>query len=265
MDPIIEFDSDLPAASAFGSSISPAAAAAGAFSASAAISCPTQTFCLGANIIIEGLTAKPEMNGCTGVISGDCDPSSGRWTVRLHSGGQVVQLLPQNMKLAMGASSSQAAPILPKPVPLTSISSAAWPSILQQLQAVITQQAAASVRYYRNLDFAASLCQSYSESFHASGQAAAASQYAAACSTLHTISSGQPRPSSIDTLAAAVAQGQQVLPSIEDAQKAATASGDNAKASQLQALRCNPVYVDFAINCNNLSQDVRQPGCHKCR
>lgn len=138
------------------------------------------------------------------------------------------------------ASSSQAVPPPPKPASLMTPSSTDWPSILQQLQAVLTQEAAVSVRYYRNLDFAASLCQSYSESFHASGQAADASQYAAACSTLHTIAAGQPQPACLNTLAAAVAQGQQVLPSIEDAQKAAKASGDNVKAPQLQALRCNP-------------------------
>jgi hypothetical protein len=239
-DPIIEFDAAL-------SSTSAPAAGGGHVSASSATYPPgfggqTLSFHLGAHIVIDGLQAKPEINGCTGVICGDFDPASGRWTVRLDSGGAVFQLLPHNMTLMMaGASSSVAGFVPPSPVPastaVTSISSAAWPSVLQQLQAVLTPEAAASVRFYRNIDFAASVCEDSSKTCRDLEQAADATLYARACSTLHTIVAGQAQPASVHTLASALAQGQQVIPSIQAAQDAAKAAGDNAKASQLHALR----------------------------
>jgi len=60
---------------------------------------------------IEGLKSKPyELNGCTAVICGDFDPATGRWTVRLDTDNSLAQLLPQNMKLDAGATSSAPLP-----------------------------------------------------------------------------------------------------------------------------------------------------------
>ena len=139
--------------------------------------------------------------------------------------------------------------------------SSAWPSVLEQLQAVLTPQAVASVRCYRNLEFAASVCRSFSESFHASGQAADASPYEAAHSVLHAISAGlqQHATASLKSLTAAVAQGELVLPLIEDAHQAAKASGRIAKALQLEALRCSPVYFCSVIYLNTQQSVAGRP------
>ena len=66
-------------------------------------SAPAPAFAIGARVRIEGLKAKPELNGCTAVICGDFDPATGRWTVRLDTDNSLAQLLPQNMKLDAGA------------------------------------------------------------------------------------------------------------------------------------------------------------------
>jgi hypothetical protein len=123
-------------------------------------------------------------------------------------------------------------------VPPPSVS--AWSLILQQLQAVLTNEAIASISYYRSVNFAASVCGEMSESCSTTGLTAEAALYAAAGKTLHDVIAA--RPSSVhdvdNSLESAVVNGQQVLPHIQEAQEAAKAAGDNAKASELQKLRC---------------------------
>jgi hypothetical protein len=54
---------------------------------------------LGARVRVTGSTSTSDLNGRTGVVCGDLDSATGRWTVRLDSDNSVAQLLPHNLKL----------------------------------------------------------------------------------------------------------------------------------------------------------------------
>ncbi len=56
---------------------------------------------------IHGLKANPELNGCTGLVCGDCDAATGRWTIRLDLDNSLKQLLPANIKVVSGVASSE--------------------------------------------------------------------------------------------------------------------------------------------------------------
>ena len=64
---------------------------------------PENKLALGARVHVAGLTLRPQLNGCTAVICGDCDAATGRWPVRLDLDNSLTQLLPQNMKLHLVA------------------------------------------------------------------------------------------------------------------------------------------------------------------
>jgi len=60
---------------------------------------PESKLAIGARVHVAGLTLRPQLNGCTAVICGDCDAATGRWPVRLDLDNSLTQLLPENMKL----------------------------------------------------------------------------------------------------------------------------------------------------------------------
>jgi len=60
---------------------------------------PESKLAIGARVHVAGIPLRPQLNGCTAVICGDCDAVTGRWPVRLDSDNSLTQLLPQNMKL----------------------------------------------------------------------------------------------------------------------------------------------------------------------
>ena len=52
-----------------------------------------------ARVRIEDLKETSELNGVTGVVVGDLDHATGRWTIQLDSDKSLKQLLPQNIKI----------------------------------------------------------------------------------------------------------------------------------------------------------------------
>jgi uncharacterized protein with PIN domain len=119
------------------------------------------------------------------------------------------------------------------------VSSAKWPSLLQDLQSALTPEAVASVKYYRDTAFAAALCSECSDAEAAAGKLENAALYTAASKTLHAIVAGQGSPTPAATLGTLLAQARLAVPDIEAAQSAATAAKDYSKAADLQAMRAS--------------------------
>ena len=68
-----------------------------------------KAFCVGAHVIVQGVTARPELNGRTGVCEA-LDATSGRWTIRFDVDNTLVKLQPKKLRAL--------AQVLPPPVPL---------------------------------------------------------------------------------------------------------------------------------------------------
>lgn len=130
-------------------------------------------------------------------------------------------------------------PLASPPAAVAAVSSAKWPSLLQDLQSALTPEAVASVKYYRDTAFAAALCGEYSDAEAAAGKFEDAALYTAASKTLHTIVAGQGSPTPAVTLETLLAQARLAVSEIEAAQSAATAAKDYSKAAELQALRAS--------------------------
>ena len=120
-----------------------------------------------------------------------------------------------------------------------SVSSAKWPSLLQDLQSALTPEAVASVKYYRDTAFAAALCGECSDAEAAAGKFEGAALFTAASETLRAIVTGQGSPTPAGTLGTLLAQARLAVPEIEAAQSAATVANDHSKAAELQALRAS--------------------------
>jgi hypothetical protein len=120
-----------------------------------------------------------------------------------------------------------------------SVSSAKWPSLLQDLQSALTPEAVASVKYYRDTAFTAAICGECSDAEAAQEKLADAALYAAASKTLQAIVAGQGSPTPAATLGTLLAQARLAAPEIEAAQSAATAAKDYSKAAELQAMRAS--------------------------
>jgi hypothetical protein len=139
----------------------------------------------------------------------------------------------------------QAAAVMPIVLPplgfqmdsVADLSAAEWPSLLQQIQNALTPEAAASIRYFRDMAFAAALCGEYSDSHAAEGALADAAIYTATSKQLFNIVAGQASPTPAQMLAALIAQVKHELPQIESTLDAATIAKEYSKAAELQALR----------------------------
>jgi hypothetical protein len=147
----------------------------------------------------------------------------------------------QQFSRSAGLPSSAAAhhpsyPLASSPAP-ASVSSATWQSLLQDLQGALTPEAVASVKYYRDTAFAASICSEYSEIEAAAGKLEDAALYTAASKTLHAIAAGQGSPTPAGTLGTLLAQARLAVPEIEAAQSAATTAKDYPNAAELQKMR----------------------------
>lgn len=68
-----------------------------------------KAFRVGAHVIVQGVTARPELNGRTGVCEA-LDATSGRWTIRFDVDNTLVKLQPKKLRAL--------AQVLPPPVPL---------------------------------------------------------------------------------------------------------------------------------------------------
>ena len=66
-------------------------------------------FRVGAHVIVQGVAARPELNGRTGVCEA-LDATSGRWTIRFDVDNTLVKLQPKKLRAL--------AQVLPPPVPL---------------------------------------------------------------------------------------------------------------------------------------------------
>jgi hypothetical protein len=142
--------------------------------------------------------------------------------------------LPLLVRNAPGAAlSAQALQTTPVPA----VSCADWPTLLQQLRGVLTTEAVASVKYYRNMAFAANVCDELSDAEAAEGVLADAAHFAAASKKLHSIVAGQGSPTSAETLTSLLAQVNHAVPAIETAQDAAKTAKEYSKAADLQELR----------------------------
>ncbi len=142
--------------------------------------------------------------------------------------------LPLLVRNAPGAAlSAQALQTTPVPA----VSCADWPTLLQQLRGALTTEAVASVKYYRNMAFAANVCDELSDAEAAEGVLADAAHFAAASKKLHSIVAGQGSPTSAETLTSLLAQVNHAVPAIETAQDAAKTAKEYSKAADLQELR----------------------------
>ncbi len=122
--------------------------------------------------------------------------------------------------------------------PVTCVSSADWPSLLQKIQDALAPEAVASFKYYRNMGFAATLCGEMSDIALAEVQSMDSSHYAAASKALHAIVAGQAKPTTAEILESLFAQVKRALPRIKSEQEEAKNAGDHHKSAALQELRC---------------------------
>ncbi len=68
-------------------------------------------FRVGLHVIVQGVVARPELNGRTGVCEA-FDEKGGRWTIRFDADGALVKLQPSKL-----AALSQVLPHTPSPPP----------------------------------------------------------------------------------------------------------------------------------------------------
>jgi hypothetical protein len=115
--------------------------------------------------------------------------------------------------------------------------SADYPHLLQQIQDILQASGAASISYYRNIAFAAALCDEFGGAAADEGASVDAAHYAAASKSLHAIVTGQGSPTSAEVLASLLAQAKHAVPQIEAAQIAAKIVKDYSKAAELHNLR----------------------------
>jgi hypothetical protein len=138
---------------------------------------------------------------------------------------------------------------------LPSLSSAAaidYANIIQQLQAAVKVEAVASISYYRDMAFAAALCDEFGVIEAADGALANAAHYAAASRSLRDIVAGQMSPTSAETLVSLLAQAKHAVHHIEAGQAAATAAKDYSKAAGLEKLKCDVLIFDaIAESCHS--------------
>ncbi len=144
--------------------------------------------------------------------------------------------------------SSKAVSAAPASAPVAAVSSANWPSLLQNLQGALAPKAVAPFKYYRDTAFAAACCSECSDTEAAAQKLADAALIAAASKSLHAIVAGQGSPTSADTLGTLFAQARLAVPEIEVSESAATKAKDYSKAALLQAMR-NP----SGISCPKLT------------
>jgi len=137
--------------------------------------------------------------------------------------------------------------ILPALSSAAAISSTDYANIMQRLQGAISVEAAASISYYRDMAFAAALCDEFGAIEAADGRLDNAAHYAAASRSLRDIVAGQVSPTCADTLVSLLAQAKHALHQIEAAQAAATTAKDYSKAAGLEKLGCDVLIA--SCNC----------------
>ena len=115
--------------------------------------------------------------------------------------------------------------------------SADLPFLLQQLQLALAPAAAASFRYYRNMAFAAAVCEERSDDVAAQNALADAAQYAAASQALRNVVARQSSPTSAATLASLIARAHRAVPALDAALGAAKTAKNWSKGGELQVLR----------------------------
>jgi serine/threonine protein kinase len=118
--------------------------------------------------------------------------------------------------------------------PVAAVSSENWQSLLQDLQGALAPEAVASVKYYRDVAFAAALCGAYSNDEADEQKLSNAAQYAAASQKLHKIAADQCSPTYADKLAALLAQARLADPQIEAAQNKAKKDQGYSNAAELK-------------------------------
>ena len=145
------------------------------------------------------------------------------------SGGGAAAAPPPGHRLPGGAPSPQPAPVVDIIADL--------PFLLQQLQLALAPAAAASFRYYRNMAFAAAVCEERSDDVAAQNALADAAQYAAASQALRNLVARQSSPTSAATLASLIARAHRAVPALDAAWGAAKTAKNYSKGGELQVLR----------------------------
>jgi hypothetical protein len=133
--------------------------------------------------------------------------------------------------------------ILPALSPAAAISSIDYANIMQLLQGAVRVEAVASISYYRDMAFAAALCDDFGSIEAADGALVNAAYYAAASRSLRDIVAGQVSPTSAETLVSLLAQAKHAVYQIEAGQAAATAAKDYSKAAGLEKMKCDVLIV----------------------
>ena len=133
--------------------------------------------------------------------------------------------------------------ILPALSPAAAISSIDYANIMQLLQGAVRVEAVASISYYRDMAFAAALCDEFGVIEAADGALANAAHYAAASRSLRDIVAGQVSPTSAETLVSLLAQAKHAVRQIEAGQAADTTAKDYSKAAGLEKLKCDVLIV----------------------
>jgi hypothetical protein len=134
-------------------------------------------------------------------------------------------------------SAADAAPPTSHATAIGSDSSGDVSVLLQQLQGALTDEAVASVSYYRNMMFAAALCEEFSCTASADGAMTDAQHYAEASKSIHDVLASLGSPTSEETLTSLMAQARHVIPELDSLQAAAKASKNHSKAADILKLR----------------------------
>jgi hypothetical protein len=135
-------------------------------------------------------------------------------------------------------------------VPVVSIldlSGAAWQSLFEQMQGSITPEGVASIKYYRDIEFAATLCGEFSEAQAAEGALADAAHYAAASEKLYKIVNIQGETTSQEVLTSLLEQVKHAIPALEASKEAAIAAKQHAKSAGLQKLRSESIFDLYVV------------------